>query len=153
MNIKDLDGMKYGGLSCRGPSVLDLHESRLDRITHESGHIVNIKTLHNLRTVRLYSLDADVQLQGHLLGRLSFGDQTQDLPLPRRQLLLARPILTGPLHIFRDGRLRERRTQVDFSSYDRTESQLPMCQWTVLLQINSLAGTPRLSYILLACMP
>ena len=90
MNIKDLDGMKYGGLSCRGPSLLDLHQSRLDRITHESGHIVNIKTLHDLRSVRLYSLDADVQLQGPLLRRLSLGDQTENLLLPRGQQLLAR---------------------------------------------------------------
>ena len=51
---------------------------------------MNIKTLHDLHSVRLYSLDADVQLQGPLLRRLSLGDQTENLLLPRGQQLLAR---------------------------------------------------------------
>ena len=62
----------------RGPLLLlDLHQSRPNRVPHQSGHIVNVKTLHDLRSVRLYRLDADVQLQGHLLRRLSFGDQDE----------------------------------------------------------------------------
>jgi hypothetical protein len=48
---------------------------------------VNAQSLHQAGAVVLHRLGARVEDPGHLLGRVPFGDQLQDLPQARRQAI------------------------------------------------------------------
>ena len=51
----------------------------------QAGDVEDLQAFHHLPAVRLHRLDAQLQPERHLLGRVAFGDELQDLPLPGAQ--------------------------------------------------------------------
>ena len=68
--------------------ILELHEFVSRRVEGEVGGRLSANPAHRLRTVRLYSFDADFQDVCNALVAVALGHQLHDLPLAWCQLLM-----------------------------------------------------------------
>src|SRR6185436_15019866 len=86
------------------------HEPTADRVTHESGRLVNLELSHELGAVRLGRLHAQAEHHGDFLRRLALGDELEHLAFARRQRIGRH---RGTRQVRFDERARDARAQVD----------------------------------------
>ncbi len=83
-----------------------------DSVADQTGDVVDAKSFHQQGPVRLHRLDADAEPPGDRLGRRAFGDQLEDLLLPRRQAARRAGLAARLPAVIGDEVLRDRRAEV-----------------------------------------
>src|SRR3990172_8626784 len=66
---------------------LGRHQPHADCVSHKAGDVVDIQPFHQRGAVRLNGFRADAEDAGDGPGRVTLGNELEDLPLSRRQLL------------------------------------------------------------------
>src|SRR5262245_41950459 len=67
--------------------LVQRYQPRSNRETHETRHIVNAESLHQLCSMCLNCLDTNSQNLSDVLGAVALRNQLQNLPLARSQTL------------------------------------------------------------------
>src|SRR5215510_9791125 len=70
-----------------------VHDIVPNGVAHEVGHGVKVEFAHDIRSVGLCRLDAQVEGDGNLLAGFTLGEQLNDLALPSRETFLKRSLL------------------------------------------------------------
>src|SRR5689334_14202412 len=77
------------GDSSKTPRLCDgvgADELLADRVQDEAGDVADAEAFHERAAMRLDGLHAQAEREGDFLGAVAFGDELQDLALPRREV-------------------------------------------------------------------
>ena len=94
------------------PLGFQLDQSVTDGVANQSGDVVDVESLHQLRAVRFDRLDAQVQGVRDLLGGIAFGDHLQNFAVPRRQSIDWLALAADATNIVIDELLGDRWSQI-----------------------------------------
>ena len=93
------------------PMALD--DTLINRVAGQTRSVVDVQFVHQMLPVFLHSLFADLQHIGYYFVGVAFGDQLEDLKLPRSQGILELPLsrsicsLETVLQAFDNGRTKK----------------------------------------------
>jgi len=95
------------------PRSVDRGQATTDGVLCKLRQAVELQFIHNLPAVGIDRLDADVKLQGYLLGGLAVGQQLEDLTFPVGQAHLRRAVVRKVIEVAVHNNVCDFRAKID----------------------------------------
>src|SRR5437016_1290366 len=140
---------KRGGGAPGGLSAVDGHETGPDGVTGGTRDVVDFEHFHQLATIALGRLGADVEPCRDFLGRMAFRDQLQDFALAGHQSLERGLLTVDPFETRRHHVLRYRRAQESLAARPSADPQPEPRRIRSLDNVARRTGAQRLEHRIL----